>query len=325
MPEASDTPFVRTRDAVLLVSATVFGGLVVPLLPLAGLPLAAAGIAGLVYRERVVAAALASGAAVGLGTLLVPIDGVLLVPVFAALLLVVGGMRRRSALTSAALLTAAVGVGLLVRTALLAQVRGMTIPELMRSGIESAVESLTVAGQADGGQGAIFGVDAATLGDTLVRLWPFDLFASSLFAAVVAVAAAGWAAGRSGAEVRRLPRLDALDLSPHVLWPFIGAVALLAVGRGMSESMATTAGLNVLLGVRLLLLAQGLGVVSALYRRVGIGGFMRVAGYVLLVVADMILPVVSVVGLIDFWANFRKLPRDDNRPAEEPEDRTGEA
>lgn len=324
MLQPPQKPTARIYDVVLLVCATVFGALVTPLLPVAGLPLAAAGIAGLVYRERVVAAGLAAGVSVGLGSFLVPVDSILLVPALAGLLFVVAGMRRRSALSNVAVLTAAVGTGLLARTALVAQLQEMTIPELMRSGVEAAVESLATAAQA-GGEGAIFGVDAATLGDTLVRLWPFDLFASSLFAAVVAVAAAGWAAARSGAEVKRLPRLDALDLSPHVLWPFIAAVALLAAGRGLDEPMATTVGLNLLLGVRLLLLAQGLGVVSALYRRIGLGGFMRTTGYVLLIIADMILPLVSTVGLVDFWANFRKLSRENSRPVEGPEDRASEA
>lgn len=314
----------HTRDTALLSGAVVFGGVAAPVLPLIGFPLAAAGLAGLIFRGRVVVASLVAGLAVALGTFMAPTDAALLTPAFVALLFAVAGMRQRSALGSVAFLTVAFAAGAIARTALVAWLRETTFIALTREGVEAAVESFVVASGSAGGDGTILGVDPEMLTDLMVRLWPVDYFASALLVAVVTVAVAGWAATRSGAEVRRLPRLDALDLSPHVLWPFIGAFAFLAAGRVMADgTLATTIGLNLLLGVRLLLLAQGLGVASAFYRRVGLGGLMRGIGYVLLVMADTVLPLVSMVGLIDFWANLRKLPREDAVPGETLEDGRG--
>ena len=314
----------HTRDTVLLSGSVVLGGLAAPLLPLIGFPLAAAGLAGLIFRGRVVAAAFTAGLAVALGTFMAPVDAGLLTPAFVALLFAIGGMQRRSALANVALLTAAFAVGALARTALVAWLQGTTFLALTQEGIERAVDSFVNAASSAGGDGTVLGIDPEMLIDLMARLWPVDYFVSALLTAVVTVAVAGWAAERSGVTVRRLPRLDVLDLSPHVLWPFIGAFAFLAAGRAVDEwTIATTIGLNLLLGVRMLLLAQGLGVASAFYRRIGLGGALRGIGYVLLVVADTVLPLVSMVGLIDFWANFRKLPREDSSVAERLEDEPG--
>jgi len=313
----------HTRDTVLLSGAVVLGALAAAVLPIVGFPLAAAGLAGLIFRGRVVAAAFTGGLAVALGTFVRPVDAALLAPVFVVMLFVVGGMQRRSALANVGLLTAALAAGSLVRTALWAWLQGTTFLALTREGVEAAVQMVVTAASAEGAQQTVLGIDPDLLVDLMVRLWPADYFASALVVAVLTVAVAGWAASRTGAQVQRLPRLDVLDLSPHVLWPFIGAFALLAAGRAIEGAeTATTVGLNLLIGVRLLLLAQGLGVASAFYRRIGLGGLARGIGYVLLVVADTLLPLVSMVGLIDFWANFRKLPRSDSPPAERLEDGT---
>ena len=316
--------FSPTRDAVLLSGAVVFGGLIASLLPVVGFPLAAAGLAGLIFRGRVVLAAFAAGMAVAIGTFMLPPGAMLLAPGFVALLFAVGGMQRRPALVGVTFLTAVFAAGRLASSALTAWLRGTTFLVQTREAAQAAVTGFVEAAGGANADGTLFGVEPDVLADVMFRLWPVDYFASALIAAVLSIAVAGWAASRTGAEVQRLPRLDALDLSPHVLWPFIGAFVFLAAGRAMGEgAVATTVGLNLLLGVRLLLLAQGLGVVSAFYRRIGFGKWLRGIGYVLLVIADSIVPLISIVGLIDFWANFRKLPREDSSATERVEDGDG--
>ncbi|MDF1541997.1 MAG: DUF2232 domain-containing protein [Anaerosomatales bacterium] len=316
MPDLS-----HTRDGVLLSAAVVLGGFLAPVLPAIGFPMAAAGLAGLVYRGRVTLAALAGGMAVAFGTFMAPYDAALLVPAFVALLFAIGGMQRRTALANVTLLTAAIAAGSLASAVLYAWLQGTTFLAITLESAQSAVAVFVEAAGGAGADGMLFGVDAEVLADTMFRLWPVDYFASALLAAVLSVAVAGWAASRTGATVQRLPRLDAVDLSLHVLWPFIGAFVFLAAGRVMSDgTTATTVGLNLLLGTRLLLLAQGLGVVAAFYRRIGLGRVARGLGYVLLVLADSVMPLVSIVGLIDFWANFRKLPREDSTLPERVED-----
>lgn len=318
MPDVS-----HTRDGVLLSGAVVLGGFVAPVIPAIGFPVAAAGLAGLVYRGRVTLAAFAAGMAVAFGTFVSPPDAAMLAPAFMALLFAVGGMQKRSALANVALLTAVIAVGSVASAALLARLLGTTFLALTREAAAAAVAGLAEAAGGIGADGMLLGVDPQVLTDTLFGLWPVNYFVSALLAATLAVAAAGWAANRTGAAVKRLPRLDVLDLSPHVIWPLIAAFAFLAAGRVMSDgTTVTTTGMNLILGVRFLLLAQGLGVVSAFYRRIGLGRVARGMGYVLLVGADSLLPIVSMVGLVDFWANFRKLPREDSPSDERLEDGT---
>lgn len=256
-----------------------------------------------------------------LATFVAPPDAVLLAPAFVALTMVVGLMQRRSALVGVTVLTAVFAVASLGSNALRAWLLGTTFLVQTREAVDSAVAQFVEAAGGVGSDGMLWGIEPELLADTMFRLWPVDYFVTALLSAIVAVAVIGWAATRSGTEVNRLPRLDALDLSPHVLWPFIGAFAFLAAGRTMQDgSPATTIGLNLLVGTRVLLLAQGLGVVSALYRRLGIGRWARGIGYVLLSLADSLLPLVSIAGLIDFWANFRKLPREDSSATSGVED-----
>ena len=312
------------RDAVLLSGAVLLGGVIASVLPPVGFGLVAAGMAALVFRGRATVAAVAGGATVALGTFAVPLDAILLAPVLAAIMLLIGVMQRRSALFGVAVLTAVMTAGSLASDAARAWLQGASFVERMRETTAAAVAAFVEAAGGVGADGTLYGVDPEMLADMMFRLWPLDYFATALVSALVSVAVIGWVAGRSGAAINRLPRLDVLDLSPHVLWPFIGAFAFLAAGRAMADGeLATTVGLNLLLGVRLLLLAQGLAVVSAFYRRIGLGKWARGAGYVLLALADSVIPLVSMVGLIDFWANLRKLPRADSSETRGVEDGDG--
>ncbi len=309
------------RDAVLLSGAVLLGSLLAPLLPPIGVPLAAAGLASLVYRGRQTVAAFAAGVAVAFGAFLSPSDVVYLAPTFTALLVIIGRSAKHSSLAAIAPLTAVLAVGSVGSMAVFGALRGTSFLALTREQTDLAVEAFVEAAGGPGTDGTIAGVDPQAMADLMFRLWPVDHFTTALLSATLAMVVIGWSARRAGVQVRRLPRFDALDLSPHVLWPFIAAFALLAAGRVVEDAsgLVTTAGLNLLIGVRMLLLAQGLAVVSSFYRRIGLGRWARRSGYVLLALVDAFLPVVSMFGLIDFWANFRKLPRDDSSQAEEPE------
>jgi len=309
------------RDVGLLSGAILVGGLLAPMVPVLGMPIVGVGLSALFHRGRSATAAFAVGVTVLAGTFLAVADAVFLIPSLVGLLMVVVRMKTCPALSGVLALTLTFGLGAVGSAALHAMLQGTTFLDRTREAAEMAVDTLaTVAGGAVA-DGTLYGVQIDGLADLMFRLWPVDYFVTALMSATLTVAAAGWAATRVGARVRRLPRIDRLDLSPHVLWPFIGAFALMAAGRiaGEAAGPLSTAGLNLLLGVRLLLLAQGLGVVAAFYRRFGLGRLARGTGYVLLVLADSILPLVSMVGLIDFWANFRKLPREDSNRAEEVE------
>ena len=75
------------------------------------------------------------------------------------------------------------------------------------------------------------------------------------------------------------------------------------------SQLLRTVSVTLFLAVRIIFLIQGLGVILGLLGRWRIGCFGRFA--VIMVAAWLeVMFVVSIIGLIDVWANFRKLPRD---------------
>ncbi|MBS3956883.1 MAG: DUF2232 domain-containing protein [Clostridiales bacterium] len=305
------TSTVHTRDTVMLIATVAIGGVVAPVFAFVGVPLAAAGLAGLLWTGRNRSAAIAAGLAVATGAFAAPVYAVMLAPVFAALYFAIAQMKVRSALGMVAGLTLVVGVAALAADIARAWQAGTTLL-LLRTEIVNDALALT-AGNVMVDVEGVFGLGRPELVELLVALWPADYFTAAILTATAAVMTAGWAAARAGAEVKRLPGLAELDVSPHVLWAFIAGLMLLAANRvtGDAANWTFAAGLNLLIMVRLPLLAQGLGVAAALYRRIGVGRFGRVSGLGLLVVVEALIPVVSMLGLVDLFANFRKLPRED--------------
>ncbi len=274
--------------------------------------MATAGMAGLLWAGRATAAAFAAGLAVAFAAFLAPADAVLLAPVFVALLFLVAGMGERSALKSITVLTPVIAVAAVGADLLRAWQAGTTLLLLRAEIVADAVSIATGAAGLDAD--SVFGLEGSALTDLMIDLWPADYFTTALVTATLAVGIAGWIATRSGRAVKRLPALAELDLSPHVLWAFIGGLLMLAASRvlGGATSWTFAVGMNLLIMVRLPLIAQGMGVAAALYRRVGLGRFARVAGYLLLLLVEAFAPVMSFLGLADFWVNFRKLPREDS-------------
>jgi uncharacterized protein YybS (DUF2232 family) len=119
-------------------------------------------------------------------------------------------------------------------------------------------------------------------------------------------------AGRSfGRPVNRYPAIAETDLSFHLVWPTILGLALLAAGMAWQNGtgIAYAIGFNLLMIVRPALFLQGLAVFAMLYRRMKAGPVWRVTGLILLGLTELVVPSVSVLGAVDFFANVRKLPR----------------
>jgi uncharacterized protein YybS (DUF2232 family) len=135
------------------------------------------------------------------------------------------------------------------------------------------------------------------------------------------VVAIGWVARRRGVEANVLPPLARIDLSPHVLWVPIAGIAALAAARVFEDaSLALTAlGANALLITRPLLAWQGLGIVADKLDRIEARPAIRVVVYVAALLLEIVLLAMTALGLIDFWANFRKLKRRDQESPTEQE------
>ncbi|HZL05836.1 MAG TPA: DUF2232 domain-containing protein [Coriobacteriia bacterium] len=149
--------------------------------------------------------------------------------------------------------------------------------------------------------------------DSAVRAWPSAIAVEAGLAAMLALVAVGMVAVRSGVPVRSVPRFEALDLSPHVIWGLIAGVALVAADKflgGWNDGVLGLVGENALRITQWVLFLQGIAVFASLYRRAGLGRITRTLGFVLLGVTEAFVPLVSLTGLIDMWVNVRKLPRD---------------
>jgi hypothetical protein len=149
----------------------------------------------------------------------------------------------------------------------------------------------------------------------LLTLVPMMYFFTGLVTAVVVIAAIRWAANRSGRAVM-VPTLSQLDLTPHILWPFIIGLFALAASYGpvANSGLWRAVGLNLVLCVRVLFALQGFGVAAGVLERTRVGPGGRILALAALAVLDVFTLAVSFIGLVDFWVNFRRLPRDGATP-----------
>lgn len=83
-------------------------------------------------------------------------------------------------------------------------------------------------------------------------------------------------------------------------------------------AVAETVGLNVMLCLRVLFFLQGLAVAMNLMERRAWPSFPRVLVMTFMLLAELGLCAVCVFGVVDVWANFRRLDRDRVAKAEEP-------
>jgi hypothetical protein len=292
--------------------------------PVVGLPIAAAGLAALVYGRRMVLALSASAIAgalaglvahqAGLYVIVLPLTGssvgawgpyAFTALTVASLALVGPGMvaLMRSVSPSRAIAIVVLGLSSMQAAVLwsLAMTAGQTVPALV-GGVVAEVAAQT---------GAF-----ADMEEAIVSSWPGLLVSMNAFTAVVVAVIVGRAGVRRGAVVRPLPPLARVDLDPRMAIVPIVAIALLAAGR-IPASFAPAldaVGVNVLIVARWVFFLQGVAVFAELYERAGFSRMTRVAGYVLLGVTEALLPLVSLTGLADIWLNMRRLPRDGASP-----------
>jgi hypothetical protein len=293
----------ETRDALLLSAAVVLGVLVPPGLAVFGMPIAAAGIAGLAYRRRLANAAIAVALGVAGVALMGALDLVYMVPAVVVIVVAVVLLPRIDAQWIGLLLLSVLGVADAVHTNLVIIAEHLT-PEKY---VTQMVDAIAVPGST-----AAQNADTITL---LLTLLPMAYFASGLITATVTIAAIAWAAKRSG-RVLRVPALEQLDLTPHVLWPFIVGVLAMAGSYGAFSYASTlrSVGLNLVLSTSVLFAMQGVGVFAGMLTRLGVKGIVRVLAWVALAMTSVLMPAASFLGLLDFWVNFRRLPRDGSTP-----------
>ena len=299
------------RNAALLGAATVAAGFVVPVLPYLGLPLAAFALGWLTYRFGPLAA---TGLAVSTA-LCVAVFGPLLLGTavldgaFVGVALLALGpvsataLRRYPALNVAAAATLAITIAFLAAPIGAATLRESTV----------AWRQILAGVAASGGVADPVALKAATSA-LLVQMsitWPAASFYTMGIGSAIGVSLIGRAARAQGQDVHRYGPLADMDVSFHIVWPTILGLACSAAAALWTKAPALvgTIGSNVVMIVRPFLFLQGAAVFSALYRRMGAGRVTKTIGIVLLLLTESFVPSVSVLGLVDIFANLRKLPR----------------
>jgi hypothetical protein len=304
------------RQAVSLTLVAIMGALTAVLIdPVIGLPIAAAGLAGLAYTRRAPVSILAGvvgglaaggllygiivpllGAAVGASepyvyTVLLVMSLLVVGPLTAAL------MRNRSALETMAVVTAVLTALSVLELSAYAAEAGQSV----NAYVEAAVQGFFAQAEL-----------AEEVTQALVTLWPGALVTVNGLTAVLVVFAVGAMGARLGVALRRVPPLAVFDLDVRMAILPIVAIALLAAGRlpvDIAPSLEIV-GSNLLMVARLVFFLQGVAVFAGLYERAKFSRPARMAGFVLLGVTEAFAPAVSLTGLADMWLNLRRLPRE---------------
>lgn len=144
----------------------------------------------------------------------------------------------------------------------------------------------------------------------LKALWPFTYVASAGMDAL----AAGIGSYLMYIRTSGIPRVPAIVAFDMPMWP-VGV--LIASILGLSASLSGFPGAEVLLSVsvtalmsvRFIFAIQGFAVVLTFANRFRFGCLGRTLLLVLSIWLETMFFIVSIVGLIDVWANFRKLTR----------------
>ena len=144
----------------------------------------------------------------------------------------------------------------------------------------------------------------------LKALWPFTYVASAGMDAL----AAGIGSYLMYVRTSGIPRVPAIAAFDMPMWP-VGV--LIASILGLSASLSGFPGAEVLLSVsvtalmsvRFIFAIQGFAVVLTFANRFRFGCLGRTLLLVLSIWLETMFIIVSIVGLIDVWANFRKLTR----------------
>ena len=297
------------RDVTLLAVSVLLGIGLASLVPWLGLPIAAAGLAGLAYRQRGMIAAGVSAVGVAAVALLGVANVVFAAPAVTAVLIAITLLPRVDVQVVGAVLVGILtlaGIGFdffalhAVGTTISAQAAKDTT-EIMNGVIKSLGSSATPE-------------VVTSLKRTVVMMqqavWS-TYFESAVLVAILVIVAIAWSARRVGRPIA-LPRLAEVDLSLHILWPFVVGVFALAISYGSYPwaSAAGIVGLNLVLCSRTLFFIQGMSVAAGVLERTRVGRGGRILALAALAALDALTFAVTFAGLLDFWINFRKLPRD---------------
>jgi len=134
------------------------------------------------------------------------------------------------------------------------------------------------------------------------RIFPALLLSSAIITVWLNIALARWLLRRKNPALAGPDELKNWRLPDLLVWPLILAgFALLA-----TDEKLNTLGLNAGLALMVLYLSQGLAVAASLMQRWSLPPLIRAITYALLFIQLYGLAFLSLLGLADVWADFRK-------------------
>jgi hypothetical protein len=247
--------------------------------------------------------------------LIQPSSVLFVAPVLAAVVLTVVFLPKHSMQAVAGSLVVVVGLSSLAADALTARSQGTTLPALFSGQSQTLVTETVKAMGSSASAETLASLKA--FAQLVSTAWPSAYFQGAVFIAALVVAAVVWAARKAGHPLEIVP-FSKLDLTPHVLWVFVVGLLMLAASySSFAGSVVLGAvGLNLVLCARTLFFIQGFAVVAGLLDRAGVGLGGRILALAALAVLDALTMIISFTGLLDFWINFRRLPREGAAPTQ---------
>ena len=236
-----------------------------------------------------------------------PSMGMLLIGEVLCVLGVVWCMRNHAAtlagISAVIVATALVNIGI---EAAVATAAGSSLSQV----VDGLLAYMTAVAQGAAGTGIQAELIVQQIAPVLKALWPFTYVAS----AGMDTLSAGVGSYLMYVRTCGIPRVPAIVTFDMPMWP-VGV--LIASILGLSASLTGFPGADILLSisvtallsVRFIFAIQGFAVVLAFSNRFRFGCLGRMLLLVLSIWLETMFFIVSMVGLIDVWANFRKLPR----------------
>ncbi len=232
--------------------------------------------------------------------------------VFVSIAIAASMWKRRASVFVVSLIVAIASASSMAIDSYVAAQQGMSLAEATCSLLMSIM-------QASVGTGIEAQLTLSAVEPIFETIWPIIYVTSALLDVALAGAGSAFAAARpvgtqllapSAQHDRRSFQLARFDAP---LWA-VGLLAASVLGIGVSFAdipevqMVRTISVTLLLSVRYIFMLQGFGVALGLMERARFGCFARA---VVIMVAAWLETMffLSIVGLVDVWANFRQLPR----------------
>ena len=145
------------------------------------------------------------------------------------------------------------------------------------------------------------------------RIVPAAIIMFSLWVSFLYLSLAGLVLRNLGEGTIVFPSFRLWQFPWYFAWGYIiGLIGtLFSSYLGIYQGIGRVVGMNFLVVFNLLFLVQGFAIVYFFLDKFKINNYLRVLGFVLLLIIPLASPLVTWFGLLDVWYNFRKIPSEE--------------